>query len=65
MTKQLTFAQEPEGNELFIAQIDDLCGKRSALIMKRNDGHHSLLFGSIAVKTNSQGVVCGITVAVM
>ena len=42
MTKQLTFAQEPEGNELFIAQIDDLCGKRSALIMKRNDGHHSL-----------------------
>jgi hypothetical protein len=31
MTKQLTFAQEPKGNELFVAQVDDLCGKRSVL----------------------------------
>ena len=44
MRKQLTFAQEPEGNELFVAQIDDLCGKRSALVTKRNDERHSLLF---------------------
>ena len=32
MTNGLTFAQEPEGNELGIAQVDDLCGKRSALV---------------------------------
>ena len=32
MTKGLTFAQEPEGNELGVAQVDDLCGKYSALI---------------------------------
>ena len=43
MTKQLTFAQEPEGIELFVAQVDDLCGKRSALVTKRNDGRHLLL----------------------
>lgn len=44
MTKQLTFAQELEGIELFVAQVDDLCGKRSALVTKRNDGRHLLLF---------------------
>ena len=44
MTKGLTFAQEPEGNELGVAQVDDLCGKYSALITKGNDGCHSLLF---------------------
>jgi len=44
MTKGLTFAQEPEGNELGVAQVDDLCGKRSALVTKGNNGRHSLLF---------------------
>jgi len=44
LTKGLTFAQEPEGNELGVAQVDDLCGKRSALVTKGNDGRHSLLF---------------------
>jgi hypothetical protein len=44
MTKGLTFAQEPEGNELGVAQVDNLCGKRSALVTKGNDGRHSLLF---------------------
>jgi hypothetical protein len=44
MTKQLTLAQELEGSELFVAQVDDLCGKRSALVTKRNDGRHLLLF---------------------
>ena len=34
MTKGLTFAQEPEGNELGIAQVDDHCGKRSALVIE-------------------------------
>ena len=29
MTKELTFAQEPKGNELGVAQVDDLCGKRT------------------------------------
>ena len=32
VTNGLTFAQEPEGNELGIAQVDDLYGKRSALV---------------------------------
>ncbi len=44
MTKGLTFAQEPEGNELGVAQVDNLCGKCSALVMNGNDGRHSLLF---------------------
>jgi hypothetical protein len=46
MTKGFTFAQEPEGNELGVAQVDDLCGKSSALVTKGNDGRHShsLLF---------------------
>lgn len=45
MTKRLTLAEESEGLELFLAQVEDLCGKRSALVTKRNDGqHHSLLF---------------------
>jgi len=29
MSKGLTIAHEPEGNELGVAQVDDLCGKRS------------------------------------
>jgi hypothetical protein len=44
MTKELTFAQEPEDNELGVAQVDDLCRKRSALVTKGNDERHSLLF---------------------
>ncbi len=44
MTKGLTFAQEPKGNELGVAQVNNLCGKHSALIMKGNDRCHSLLF---------------------
>ena len=44
MTKRLTFAQEPEGNELLVAQVDDICGKRSAIVTKRSDGRHSLFF---------------------
>jgi hypothetical protein len=44
MTKGLTFAQEPEGSELGVAEVDDFCGKRSALVTKGSDGHHSLLF---------------------
>lgn len=44
MTKGLTFAQEPEGSELDVAQVDDFCGKRSALVTKDNDGHHTLFF---------------------
>jgi len=43
-TNKLTFAQEPESNELLLAQVGDLCGKHSALITKRNEGRHSLLF---------------------
>jgi len=43
MTKGLTFAQEPEGNELGVTQVDDLCGKRSALVTRGNDRRHSLL----------------------
>lgn len=43
MTKGLTFTQEPEGNELGVAQVDDLCGKHSALATNGNDGRHSLL----------------------
>ena len=31
----LTFAQEPEGNELGVAQVDDLCGK---MLSTRNEG---------------------------
>ena len=27
-----------------VAQVDDLCGKPSALVTKGNDGRHSLLF---------------------
>jgi hypothetical protein len=42
MTKGLTFAREPEGNELGVAQVDDLCGKHSALVTKgRTDATHS------------------------
>ena len=44
MTKGLTVANEPELNELLITQVDDLCGKHSALLTKGNDGRHSLLF---------------------
>ena len=29
-------------NELLLAHVDDICGKRSALVTKSNDGHHSL-----------------------
>ena len=44
MTKGLTFAQEPKGNELGVAQVDDLCGKRTlSTLTKGNDGRHSLL----------------------
>jgi hypothetical protein len=60
MTKGLTFAHEPEGNELGVAQVDDLCGKHSALVTKVNDGRHSLLFryaGSIAEENSSREVV--------
>ena len=32
MTNGLTFALKPEGNELGIAQVDDLWGKGSALV---------------------------------
>ena len=35
-TKGLTLAQESEGNELGVAQVDDPCGKRSALITEGN-----------------------------
>lgn len=41
---KLTFTQEPEANELLLTQVDDLCRKHSALVMKWNNGHHSLLF---------------------
>ena len=34
----------PQLGELFGSQIDDLCGKHSVLVRKRNDGRHSLLF---------------------
>jgi len=44
MTKGLTVANEPELNELLVTQVDDLCGKHSALVTKENDGRHSLLF---------------------
>ena len=44
MTKGLTFAHELEGNEFGVAQVDDLCGKHSALVTKGDDGRHSLLF---------------------
>jgi hypothetical protein len=60
MTRRLTFAQEPEVNELLVAQVDDLCGKRSAFVTKRNDGRHSLLgryAGSMAAKNSSREVV--------
>ena len=40
---KLTFAQEPEANELLLAQVDNLCGKHSALVTKWNDGRESLL----------------------
>lgn len=32
---RLTFAHEHEGNELGIAQVNDLCGKHSALVMRQ------------------------------
>ena len=35
MIKQLTVPWEPKGDELFLAQVDDICGKRSALVTKR------------------------------
>ena len=44
MTKGLTFAHGPEGNELDVAQVDGLYGKHSALVTKGNDEQHSLLF---------------------
>lgn len=43
MLKGLTFALKAKANKLFVAQVDDLCGKRSALVTKRNDGGDSLL----------------------
>ena len=45
-TKQLTVPWEPKGNELLLAQVDDICEKRSALVTKslRNDGRHSHFF---------------------
>jgi hypothetical protein len=43
MTKGLTIAQEPEGNELGVGKVDDICGKRSARVTEGNDGRHSLL----------------------
>ena len=43
VTKGLTFAQEPEGNELGVTQVDDPCGKRSALITNGKDTRHLLL----------------------
>ena len=42
-TKGLTFAHEPELYEFLVTQVDDLCGKHSALVTKGNDGRHSLL----------------------
>lgn len=33
-TNKLTFTQEPETNELLLAQVGDLCGKHSALVTK-------------------------------
>ena len=51
MTKELTFAPESEGNELGVAQVDDICGKPSVLVTQGNDGRNSLLFtyaGSMA-----------------
>ena len=35
MTKGLTFAHKPEGNELGVAQVDNLCGKT---LSTRNEG---------------------------
>ena len=35
MTKEFTFAHEPKGNKLSVTQVNDLCEKNSALIMKR------------------------------
>ena len=55
MTKRLTFAQEPEGNELLVAQVDDICGKRSAWVTKRNDGRHSHFFKTLAKKRSTRG----------
>jgi len=40
---KLTFAQKPEANELLLGQVDNLCGKHSALVTKWNDGRDSLL----------------------
>ena len=57
MTKGLTFTHETEGSELLIGHVDNLCGKQSALVMKGNDGRHSLLFGSIAEENSSREVI--------
>ena len=38
-TNKLTFTQEPEANELLLAQVGDLCGKHSALVT--TDAPHS------------------------
>ena len=45
MTKGLTFAQEPKGNELGVAQVSTISAgnERSALVTKGNNGRHSLL----------------------
>ena len=44
MTNAFTFAQEPEGNELVVAQVDDLCGfKRLALVTKEEYKRRCLL----------------------
>ena len=42
MTKRLTFPKKPKVTELLFGQVDDICGRHSALVTKRNDGHHSL-----------------------
>jgi hypothetical protein len=57
MTKQLTFTKEPEGDELLITEVDDLCGKRSAPVTKTSDGRHSLLVGSIALVAVASSMV--------
>lgn len=50
MTKGLTWAQETEVNELDVTQVNNLCGRGSALVTKGSDGgatlvHKSLLQG--------------------
>ena len=42
MTKELTFAHEPKGNELSVTQVDDLCRKHSAFSTRNEtDTTHS------------------------